>query len=76
MGQFKNTNSNSVILVYAINRDTIVIRSSMEESQWINTEAFFWREESCFPRLGRFLFASVRIYASLDLRLPCRSGLQ
>ena len=76
MGQFNNTITNSVNYVYAINRDTIMIRSSMEESRWINTEAFFWREESCFPMFGRFLFASVRIYASLDLRLPSRSGLQ
>eukprot|EP00090_Calanus_glacialis_P001598 TRINITY_DN11160_c0_g1_i6.p1 TRINITY_DN11160_c0_g1~~TRINITY_DN11160_c0_g1_i6.p1 ORF type:complete len:197 (-),score=60.21 TRINITY_DN11160_c0_g1_i6:99-689(-) len=51
MGQFNNTITNTVNIVYAVNRDTIVIRSSMEESRWINTEAFFWREESCFPRL-------------------------
>ena len=53
MGQFNNTISNTVNVVYAIIRATIVIRSSMEESRWINTEAFFWREESCFPMLGR-----------------------
>ena len=73
MGQFNNTITNTVNIVYAIKRDTIVIRSSMEESRWINTEAFFWREKSCFPRIGRLLFASVRIHASLDLRLPSRS---
>ena len=55
MGQFNNTITNTVNMVYAINKNTIMIRSSMEESRWFNTEAFFWREEFCFPRMGRLL---------------------
>jgi len=51
MGQFNNTLTNTVNMVYAINSDTIVIRSSMEHSSWSNTETFFWREKSCFPSL-------------------------
>jgi len=56
MGQFNNTLTNTVNMVYAINSDTIVIRSSMEHSSWSNTETFFWREKSCFPSLGLFSF--------------------
>eukprot|EP00091_Calanus_sinicus_P017418 TRINITY_DN37649_c0_g1_i1.p1 TRINITY_DN37649_c0_g1~~TRINITY_DN37649_c0_g1_i1.p1 ORF type:complete len:205 (+),score=59.50 TRINITY_DN37649_c0_g1_i1:116-730(+) len=51
MGQLNNTITRTVDHVYAVTMDTIMIRSSMEESRWINTEAFFWREKSCFPML-------------------------
>ena len=65
MGQFNNTITDTVNIVYAINRDTIMIRSSMEESRWLNTEAFFWTEESCFPMLGRlFIYISPNIRPS------------
>ena len=29
--------------------DTIVVRSRSEPVGWADAEAFFWREEACFP---------------------------
>merc|ERR1711892_921672 len=51
MGQFNNTITKTTNMIYAINKDTLVIRSNMEKSRWINTETFFWRDETCFPLL-------------------------
>ena len=56
IGHLNNNISNMVNIVYAINRDTIMVRSNMEESRWSSTETFFWRDESCFPWLGRFYY--------------------
>ena len=56
MGHFINNITNMVNTVYAINMDTIMVRSNMEESRWSSTETFFWRDESCFPWLGRFYY--------------------
>jgi len=51
MGQFNNSITNTINMVFAINRDTLVIRNNMEQSTWSNAETFFWREETCFPFL-------------------------
>merc|ERR1712002_543991 len=51
MGQFNNSITNTINMVFAINRDTLVIRNNMEHSTWSNAETFFWREETCFPSL-------------------------
>ena len=59
MGQFNNTITNTVNTIYAINRDTIMVRSNIEQSRWRNIEAFFWRNESCFPWLGRFYICNL-----------------
>jgi hypothetical protein len=56
MGQFINNITNMVNTVYAINRDTVMVRSNIEEKRWINTEALFWRDESCFPWLGKICY--------------------
>ena len=61
MGQFNNNITNMVNTVYAINRDTVMVRSNMEEKRWISTEAFFWRDESCFPWLGKIPYWLFRL---------------
>ena len=41
--------------------DTIVVRSKEEPVGWAEAEAFFWREEACFPgrhtRLNQILLS-------------------
>ena len=71
MGQFINNITNMVNTVYAINMDTIMVRSNMEESRWSSTETFFWRDESCFLWLGRFnyfIFGLTFSYSCLRRR--------
>ena len=36
--------------VYAINNSSLLIRTE-DTARWDNAEAFFWREETCFPWL-------------------------
>ena len=72
MGQFNNTITKTTNMIYAINKDTLVIRSNMEKSRWINTETFFWRDETCFPLLGmfcaaHFISSNCQPYPRIDL---------
>ena len=65
LGTFNNSVTRATEPVYAVSRslerrkamiqkensfsDTIVVRSKTEPVGWSSAEAFFWKEEACFP---------------------------
>jgi len=76
LGTFNNSVTRATEPVYAVNSDTIVVRSKAEPVGWADAEAFFWREEACFPgRNTRWKKGPIPALKDLEMERD-RSGLE
>jgi len=76
LGTFNNSVTRATEPVYAVSSDTIVVRSRTEPVGWSDAEAFFWKEEACFPgRHTRWRKGPIPALKDLEVERD-RSGLE
>jgi len=76
LGTFNNSVTRATEPVYAVSSDTIVVRSKTEPVGWSSAEAFFWKEEACFPgRHTRWRKGPIPALNDLEIERD-RSGLE